>query len=323
MITQPPAARHRARIPAAPPRPPTPPLTARDAQTVWQHLHWLALRRLSPDTIYQRRRNLTRLAAALPVPLLQATPELLARWQAALRTGDATTCAYVSHVRSFYAWAAEEHLIGASPARRLAVPQRGRRLPRPIGEAQLLDALQYAPARIRPWLVLAAWAGLRAKEIALLRAECVLQHAPVPVLLIAADATKGRNERIVPMSGYVLAELRAAGIPAGGWMFARRDGRGGPNSPNLVSHLCNKWLHDCGFAATLHQLRHRFGTQAYRATRDLRAVQELLGHSHPSTTAGYAAYESAAALEAVTGLPVPPWWQPGNEPPPAPGTSAP
>lgn len=292
------------------------PLGPRDAEALWSHLSWMQLRRLSAGTIYQRRRNVMRLAAALPVPLLDATSETLAAWMASLRVGEPALAAYLSHVRSFYSWAEGEGLVVPNPAAGLPSIRRGRILPRPIGEAQLLDALEFAPGRVRPWLVLAAWAGLRAKEIALLRAECVLHNAPVPVLLIAADATKGRNERVVPMSEFVLAELRAAGIPAGGWMFPRRDGRGGPNAPGLVSHLANEWLHSCGVAATLHQLRHRFGTAAYRATRDLRAVQELLGHSHPSTTAGYAAYESAAAVEAVRGLPVPPWWQPeGQEAP--------
>ncbi|WP_458316186.1 tyrosine-type recombinase/integrase [Mycolicibacterium brisbanense] len=37
---------------------------------------------------------------------------------------------------------------------------------------------------------------------------------------------------------------------------------------------------------TAHTLRHRFATTAYAAERDLRAVQELLGHVSPVTTAG-------------------------------------
>ena len=38
---------------------------------------------------------------------------------------------------------------------------------------------------------------------------------------------------------------------------------------------------------TCHKLRHRCATVAYHATRDLRAVQELLGHAKPETTARY------------------------------------
>ena len=304
-MTSPAAASSRS---AGPGRPEFPPLSARDVRPVWQHLDWMRQRGLRPSTIYQRRRALTRLAAALPCGLLAAGEPELAAWRAALTIGDAATVSYVSAVREFYRWAAGHGLIPADPAASLPTPKLARRLPRPISEASLIDALQYAPRRVRPWLVLAGWAGLRACEIALLRRECILDQAQVPALLIAADATKGRTERIVPMSGFVLAELHEAGIPARGWMFPRRDGADGPNRPWLVSHLANGWLHECGFAATLHQLRHRFGTQAYHATRDLRAVQELLGHAHPSTTAGYAAYDSAAAIEAVEHVPVPPWW---------------
>lgn len=64
-------------------------------------------------------------------------------------------------------------------------------------------------------------------------------------------------------------------------------------------------MHDCGFPETLHQLRHRFGTGTYHATRDLRVVQELMGHSSPVTTAGYAAFDNPDAVAAVQALPVP------------------
>ena len=43
------------------------------------------------------------------------------------------------------------------------------------------------------------------------------------------------------------------------------------------------------FDATFHQLRHRYGTLAYQATRDLVAVGRQMGHSSPVTTAIYAA----------------------------------
>jgi integrase len=49
-------------------------------------------------------------------------------------------------------------------------------------------------------------------------------------------------------------------------------------------------------------LRHRFAMRAYMSERDLRAVQELLGHAKPETTARYAAVPDGALLAAVMGV---------------------
>jgi integrase len=270
------------------------------------HLSHMRQRGLSEGTIAARRRILARLAAAIPVPLLDATPAHLATWRAALTVSPGTVIAYLAHVREFYAHAEGTGLIAASPATGLPVPRESRRLPRPVAEDDLMRALETAPPRIRPWLVLAGWAGLRAKEIAYLRRENVLDAAVPPLLLIAADATKGHAERVVPMSGFVLAEMRAAGLPPRGLMFTRYDGRPGPNAPWLISQLAGRHLRDAGVKASLHQLRHRFLTMTYRSSHDLRVVQELAGHSSPSTTAGYAAYDRESAVAAVEAVPVPP-----------------
>lgn len=277
------------------------------AVAIARHLEWMRLRGLAADSIYQRGRGLARLIAALPVPLLEADAAMLAAWRAALTVTPAVICTYVGNVRQFYGWAADEGLISVNPAARLITPRLGRRLPRPIGEAELRAALGCAAPRVRPWLVLAAWAGLRAKEIAYLRRENVLDTAEEPVILIAEDATKGRSERIVPMSPFVLGELRAYGLPGAGWVFRRCDGQYGPNRPWMISHLANEHLHDCGIPLTLHTLRHRFGTQTYESSgRDLRTVQELMGHARPSTTAIYVAFSNPNARRAVNALPVPP-----------------
>lgn len=88
-------------------------------------------------------------------------------------------------------------------------------------------------------------------------------------------------------------------------MFRRSDGHAGPNRPKHVSNLAAGYLHDAGIPATLHMLRHRFGTEAYRVDRDLRLVQELLGHQDPASTAGYAAIVQADAIRTVGQLPAP------------------
>ena len=276
------------------------------AHVLASHLESLRQRGHSEGSIEARRRALARMAAAVPVPLLEAAPAHLAAWRKGLAVTPNTVVGYASHARGFYAWAVAAGLCEGNPAEGLPLPRLTRGLPRPVGEDVLTDAVLNAPLRVRPWLVLAGWAGLRAKEIALLRRERVLDTAAPPVLLVAADATKGRRERIIPLSAFALAELRLAGMPRAGWMFRRCDGRRGPNQPWMVSHLANEHLHSCGIQATLHQCRHRFGTVLYQQTHDLRLVQELMGHADPSTTAGYAAYDRSGAAAAVEALPAPP-----------------
>jgi len=272
---------------------------------VERHLEWMRLRGMSPLTIQRRRAVLLRLRAALPHGgLLAASPAELQAWRASLTVAPDAVAVYVSHVRRFYAWAVADGLLPASPAATLPAPPRSWYLPRPIGEQELLEAVAAAPPRIRPWLVLAGWAGLRAKEIALLRREHVLDSRNPPVLLVAAGATKGHHERLVPLSDFALAEL-GPHLPARGWVFPRLDGQLGPNTPARVSQAANRHLHDCGIPETLHQLRHRFATSAYAASHDLRVVQELLGHRSIRATTGYADYDRAAAIAAVQAIPAP------------------
>ena len=270
-------------------------------------LHLLHLDQLgrAPETIAARRRALARMRIALGKSLLEASAADLKAWRAALAVAPGTVAGYVSHAIQFYAWAVAEGLAESNPAARLPAPRLGRMLPRPVGEADLFAAVAGAPPRIRPWLVLAGWCGLRCKEIAFLRRENVHETARPPVLLVARDATKGIRERVVPLCAFALEALAEHGLPARGWVFRRADGQHGPNQPWRVSQVASQWLHREGFAVTLHQLRHRFATEAYRATRDLRLVQELLGHASPLTTAGYAAIVAADAVDAVEALPVP------------------
>src|SRR5258708_25766247 len=177
-------------------------------------------------------------------------------------------------------------------------------LPRPISEDDLEAALACASPRIRPWLVLAGWAALRAKEIALLRRECVLDTARHPVIIVAADATKGHREHVVPMSAFVLGELRLAGMPASGFMFTQASGRPGL-SPATVSNLANKCLHESGTDATLHQLRHRCRTMLQQERHDLRMTQEIAGHASPAATAIYTMVDQADAAAVMERLPSP------------------
>lgn len=281
-------------------------LDQRGQAAVDNYLTWLALKGHKHTTIRDRRWLLGRLARDLgPVPLLEATHTDLSAWRAGLAVSDSVIGNYVTNAHDFYRWTAQHGLTVADPTEGVPVPRRKRSIPRPIGEENLYYALATAPPRVRPWLVLAGWAGLRAVEIALLQRHNVLDTHTPPVIVVAEDATKGSRPRTVEMCAFVLYELRMAGMPRAGYMFRRLDGRPGPNTPGRISQLCNRHLRECGMQETAHQLRHRFATRIYQSTKDIRMLQELLGHASPQTSAIYAQFFREDAAAAVESLPVP------------------
>jgi integrase/recombinase XerC len=149
-------------------------------------------------------------------------------------------------------------------------------------------------------LSLAAFAGLRVQEIAGLDREDIVE----PRGLIYVRRGKGAKGRIVPLHPEILSALRRLPMPETGRLFDRP--RGGRYPPPVLSSEINGYLKGLGIDATAHQLRHWFATEIYSATLDIRTAQELLGHAHPSTTAGYIAYSHAGAAAAVESLKVGP-----------------
>ncbi len=132
----------------------------------------------------------------------------------------------------------------------------------------------------------------------------MLDTARHPVIIVAADATKGHHEHVVPMSAFVLTELRLAGMPSSGFMFTLADGRPGL-SPATVSNLANKCLHESGTDATLHQLRHRCLTLVQQERHDTRMTQEIAGHASPASTAIYTQLDQGDAAAVMECLPSP------------------
>jgi integrase/recombinase XerD len=254
-----------------------------------------------PATIYQRGRVIARLQKHAGIDWLACDREDLHAFLDRPMAAE-SRAAEVSHLRGLYRWAYDESLIDVDPAMRLRRPKVPRRMPRPISEEDLTLAVTTATPAVRAMLLLAAFAGLRAAEIAGLRAEDVWWTS-LPPMVVVTDG-KGGDPGTVPMSPDLADALRTCDLPRRGWLFPRCDGQPGPTKPWSVSHKANEHLHSLGIEATLHQCRHRFGTEVLKACGNVRVAQEALRHRSITSTQIYTRVGNAEVADAVGCLPV-------------------
>lgn len=234
-----------------------------------------------PRTIEQRRWCLMRLGRHLaPGSLLDTTVHDLRSFTSRADFAIETKAAEVGHLRSFFRWLVIEGLRDDDPTTRLERPTREPGLPNPMPDEHVTHALRNAPEPFRSWFYLAAYAGLRACEVAPLAGEDVTGG------IIIVREEKGGGMGTVPLSP-ILEPIVARHPRAGIWFPHRGYGPYGPVSPGQLQRHANRWLHDNGIEHTFHSLRHWFGTNVYRATRDLRVTQELMRHKSIQSTIRY------------------------------------
>jgi integrase/recombinase XerD len=264
-----------------------------------EHLEYLNRR---PGTVTQRVLTLHRLAQHADRPLLELDEAALRAFITQPSLGVEARAAAVSHLRGFYKWAVDEGLLATDPSFRLTRPKRERRLPRPMVDDHASIALNQAESPVREWLYLAAYAGLRACEIAQLKPRDFLVGQIPPMLVIRES--KGGDPSVVPIAAELRPIIASLAASPEMWCFPKGRGGDGHVTANQLQRRANRFLHELGIPETLHQLRHWYGTQAFRATgRDLRATQELMRHRSPVSTAGYTFVDPGEIAAALDHLP--------------------
>lgn len=249
-------------------------------------------------TVVLRRDQLLYLARTINLPFGAVTHKHLIDWFSIHQEWKPETRrSYRSGIRGFFSWAKEIGTIDDDPAAKLPQVSIPKTAPRPAPDDVYQQGLANADARTALMLQLGAKVGLRRGEIARVHTKD-LRHGPMGAQLLVHG--KGAKERVVPIASQ-LAVMIAAGAaghtphaPTTGWLFPSE--RGGHISPHWVGQLCSAALPG---GWTLHTLRHAFATKAYRGTRDIRAVQELLGHSNPTITQRYTAVDDDAMRAAM------------------------
>ncbi len=201
-------------------------------------------------------------------------------------------CVAVPHLHMFYLWAQRVELATHDPTLLMERPRLPRRLPRPIHDTDLALALAVAEGPMRAAILLAATSGLRCVEFAVLRWDDVNESS----LRVSG---KGGKVRVVP--------LHVASRSTNSTDQTSTCSPGAPRRPRRArrSRATSAFLRSIGVDATAHQLRHWCATNALAGMNDLRAVQDLLGHATPTTTAIYAALDVRRLRIAVDSIQVP------------------
>lgn len=166
-------------------------------------------------------------------------------------------------------------------------PKRPKLLPNVLSKQevkQILGAL--SNIKHRAMLSLIYSCGLRRSELLNLKINDVDSKR----YLLIVRQSKGRKDRIAPLSEKILVVLRDyyTAYKPKVWLFEGQDKSGRYDESSLGAVL-HQAVAKCGISkpVTLHWLRHSYATHLLENGTDLRYIQEILGHSRSTTTEIY------------------------------------
>lgn len=200
----------------------------------------------------------------------------------------------LSACRTFFRYLIREKHVTRNPVVDVSAPRGKKRLPGNLDVdrmARLLDIRGDGAIvdRDRAILELLYSSGLRLSELTDLDCGDVDMH----------DATvrvsgKGNKDRVIPVGRKALAALQRwnqvrVELAASGEAALFVSNRGTRISPRSVQARVTHWAKRQGIDTKVspHLFRHSFATHLLESSHDLRAVQELLGHTNISTTQVY------------------------------------
>jgi integrase/recombinase XerC len=243
----------------------------------------------------------------------------------------ATAARKLAAIRTFLRYLRREEIIDGDPGAQVATPKREVRMPAHLSEAEMVRLIEAPPTgeplgrRDHAILELFYASGLRLSELAGLDLDDVnLSSRMVRVL------GKGGKERLVPFNTSTASALRvylqdryrliAGEGPANAGRPTRHDGparsgpawrsrkgddplfvnyRGGRLTVRSIDRLVRRYAAAASSRDGIspHALRHSFATHLLQRGADLRAIQELLGHSRLSTTQRYTHVNAAQLID--------------------------
>ena len=215
-------------------------------------------------------------------------------------------------IRSFTAWAYRRGYLDSDPGLLVNSARGDQKLPQVQTPSDTAELLSYAatrareensPAAIRDWAILETIyaTGIRVSEVCSLDTTSIDQQG-----MTLRVIGKGNKERVVPFTRACLSALQAwlshgrpsLAIPeAGRALFVGDKGR--RIDPRVIRAMIHRMCAQAGVRDLApHALRHTAATHILAGGADLRAVQEMLGHSSLQTTQRYT-HVDAQRLSAI------------------------
>lgn len=271
------------------------------------YLHFIKVeRQLAENTLQSYKRDLVAYARHLfheqtLVDFNQVVREHILLYLESMRAvgkSSKTISRQISSIRSFHQFLLREKVCEKDPTVHLEMPKKEQTLPKVLS-IEDIDALISAPTIEKPQgirdiaiLEMMYGSGMRISELIALNLEDV--HITMGFVRVFG---KGGKERIIPLGRGALTacttylnEARPqllGNAPKNDAFFITQRGK------RFTRQGCWKIIKEHAETAgitkeiTPHVLRHSFATHLIENGADLRAVQELLGHSDISTTQIY------------------------------------
>lgn len=259
---------------------------------------------LSPNSIEAYERDVQKLrsfAEAISVSPQQISPQHIRDFLKQItEIGLSATsqARIISGLKAFFQYLFIEKEIKVDPLEFIETPRIGRKLPDVLSIEemdQLLAAIDLSTAsghRNRAMLETLYSCGLRVSELIDVRLSSLFMDEGFLRVI-----GKGNKERVVPIGNtaiqwikYYLVETRNHQVIQKGnedYLFLNQ--RGSKPSRIMVFQMIKLLMEKCGIKKQVspHTFRHSFATHLVEAGADLRAVQEMLGHSSITTTEIY------------------------------------
>lgn len=210
-----------------------------------------------------------------------------------------TVARKISSLRSFYRFLNREKVVEQNPFAMASLPKKAKMLPQFLYEKELEKLFNVSDIstpigqRNQAILELLYGTGIRVSEC------CKLQLKDLDLFVEAALVKgKGKKERYVPIGSFAKEALERYISDGRKLLLEKTENKtnslflnykGEPLSARSVRNILNKIIEESSLNIHIspHVLRHTFATHMLNEGADLRAVQELLGHSQLSSTQVY------------------------------------